>query len=72
MDSVKKLQQDIEKIKARNQRVEADKAWEISWERKMLVTILTYFVVVIFFWIALSTRAAALRKTHADVRASGN
>lgn len=52
MASLTKIEQEITQIKARNQRVEADKAWEISWERKMLVAILTYFVVVLFFWIA--------------------
>lgn len=56
MDSVKKLQQEIELIKERNQRVEADKAWEISWERKVLITFLMYFVIVLFFWIAKSPK----------------
>ena len=52
MTSVKKLQQEIEFIKQRNQRVEADKAWETSWTRKIIVAVLTYFVVVIFFYFA--------------------
>ena len=46
------LQREIKTIQERNQRVEADKAWETSWERKVLVALLTYFVVVLFFWIA--------------------
>jgi len=46
------LKRDIEKIKQRNKRVEADKAWETSWSRKILVTILTYIVIVIFFYFA--------------------
>ena len=29
-----------------------DKAWETSWTRKLLILTLTYFVVVIFFYIA--------------------
>lgn len=36
----------IEKLEARNQRVEADKAWEVSWSRKISIMILTYLVVV--------------------------
>ena len=46
------LQREIKTIQERNQRVEADKAWETSWERKILVALLTYFVVVLFFWMA--------------------
>jgi hypothetical protein len=37
-------------IEARNERVEADKAWEISWARKLLIVVLTYFVVVLFLY----------------------
>jgi len=40
---------EIESIKQRNKRVELDKAWEISWTRKIIIAILTYFVIVIFF-----------------------
>jgi peptidoglycan/LPS O-acetylase OafA/YrhL len=40
---------EIKKIKERNQRVEADKAWEVSSARKIVIAILTYIVVVIFF-----------------------
>jgi len=43
------IRKDIEEIKERNRRVEKDKAWETSWERKILVAILTYVVVVLFF-----------------------
>ena len=43
------LQKEINEIKLRNQRVEADKAWETSWSRKLLILVLTYIVVVIFF-----------------------
>ena len=43
---------EIEKLKSRNVRVEADKAWEISVARKVLIIILTYFVIVVFFYSA--------------------
>ncbi len=45
----KKIEQEIEKIKIRNLKVETDKAWETSYFRKILIAILTYFIVVLFF-----------------------
>ena len=35
-----------------NKKVEADKAWETSYSRKLLILILTYFVIVIFFFVS--------------------
>ncbi len=52
MDKIEKLEQEIKIIKERNRKVEADKAWETSILRKLLITILTYLVIVIFFFIA--------------------
>lgn len=52
MPSIEQLQSEIEAIKQRNQRVEADKAWEISWTRKIIILVLTYLVIVIFFFFA--------------------
>ncbi len=52
MPTLSSLQQQIDDIKARNQRVEADKAWETSWIRKILILALTYIVIVIFFFVA--------------------
>ncbi len=52
LDDVKNLQEEIEKIKERNARVEANKAWETSKSRKLLIAILTYFVIVLFFYFA--------------------
>jgi len=49
MDNIKEINQEIEKIKNRNSKVEADKAWETSFFRKVLISGLTYFVVVLFF-----------------------
>ncbi|MBI5412494.1 hypothetical protein HZA43_05010 [Candidatus Peregrinibacteria bacterium] len=39
-------------IEARNARVEADKAWETSWFRKIVIAGLTYLVVALFFVVA--------------------
>ena len=46
------LKKEIEVIKQRNKRVEADKAWETSLSRKIIIAILTYIVIVIFFYFA--------------------
>ncbi|MBS3137276.1 hypothetical protein J4232_02475 [Candidatus Woesearchaeota archaeon] len=42
------MQSEIESIKQRNKRVEADKAWETSKTRRIIIAVLTYFVIVIF------------------------
>lgn len=47
----KNLEQEIEKIKDRNKRVETDKAWETSWTRRICICILTYIVVVIYSYL---------------------
>jgi hypothetical protein len=36
------IEQEVLKIKERNQRVEIDKKWEISWFRRLLIMIFTY------------------------------
>ena len=46
------IEKEIKKIKLRNKKVEADKAWETSWSRKVVIAILTYIVIVIFFLLA--------------------
>ncbi len=43
---------EVEEIKKRNARVEADKAWETSWVRKGIIAVLTYLVIVLFFFSA--------------------
>lgn len=47
-----KIEKEIEKIKERNKKVENDKAWETSWARRIIIAILTYIVIVIFFYFA--------------------
>jgi preprotein translocase subunit SecF len=46
------IQKDIEAIKERNRKVEIDKDWETSLTRKILIAILTYIVIVLFFYFA--------------------
>lgn len=48
----KQISKELAAIKERNSRVEADKAWETSWTRKIIVAVLTYLVIVSFFIIA--------------------
>lgn len=45
---IKILKDEIEKIKARNKRVEADKAWELSKTRTMFIAISTYILIFTF------------------------
>ena len=52
MVSLKDLEKELKLVKQRNNRVEADKAWETSKIRKMLVGLLTYVVIVVFFKVA--------------------
>lgn len=36
------IEQELNLIKERNRRVEAEKAWELSWARRLFLTIVTY------------------------------
>lgn len=47
--SIEGLEKRIIKIEERNKRVEADKEWETSLIRKIIIAILTYVVIVLFF-----------------------
>ena len=39
---------DIRRLKERNARVEADKAWETSWVRRLFIAFVTYWVAVFY------------------------
>lgn len=39
------VKHNVEDIQTRNQRVEADKAWEISWTRRSIIAVGTYVVI---------------------------
>jgi len=50
---IKNMQQEdiileIQAIKSRNKKVEAEKAWETSWQRRILVIGTTYIFMVFF------------------------
>jgi hypothetical protein len=42
------LENRIEQLEARNLRVEADKGWETSWQRRVSIMLLTYMTVVFY------------------------
>lgn len=42
---------DIIELKARNKKVEADKAWETSWTRRVIIAVITYIIVAA--WLAM-------------------
>ncbi|MDO8511220.1 MAG: hypothetical protein Q7S55_03580 [Nanoarchaeota archaeon] len=49
---MKSLEKRLGAIEQRNKKVELDKAWEMSWLRKILIAVLTYITVVLFFLVA--------------------
>ena len=49
---LKQIESEIIKIQDRNKRVELNKKWETSISRKVIVALLTYIVIVIFFYFA--------------------
>ncbi len=49
MASLEQLEQEINRIKERNRRVEGDKAWEVSTARKIVIAVITFILVYAFF-----------------------
>ncbi len=47
---LEQLERRVLAIEQRNERVEKDKAWETSFTRIIVVSVLTYFVAVLAFW----------------------
>lgn len=45
------VEERLEKTEQRNKRVEADKAWETSYTRKICICLLTYIVVVTYSYV---------------------
>ena len=42
------IEQELTAIQERNQRVEADKAWEVSWTRRVFIALATYIIASIW------------------------
>ena len=49
-EKIKNLENEIEIIKQRNAKVEADKAWEVSYFRVFLISAVIYIVAVKFLY----------------------
>jgi len=45
MKTIEQLEEEIEKIKQRNQKVESDKTWEKSYVRRVLLMLFTYIAI---------------------------
>ena len=41
---IQNLEKEIKLIKERNLRVEAEKAWEVSWTRQLFIVVSTYII----------------------------
>ncbi len=52
MATIQELEEEINKIKERNKRVELEKVWGTSWIRKILIAAFTYLVISLFFLFA--------------------
>jgi hypothetical protein len=44
-------EQEILQIKERNKKVESDKAWEISWSRRLSIAVFTYIIAEVWLLI---------------------
>lgn len=42
------LEEDLKAIQARNAKVEADKAWETSWVRRLCIASFTYIIAAVY------------------------
>lgn len=45
------IEKEIEIIRQRNTKVELDKAWEMSWTRRIFISLITYFIA--WIWLIL-------------------
>jgi hypothetical protein len=50
MTKIEDLEEEINKIKQRNTRVEKDKKWETSWIRRILIAFGTYILILLFMF----------------------
>lgn len=48
---IEQIKQELEKIKDRNEKVEADKAWETSNFRKLVIFVITYIIATIWLFL---------------------
>ena len=51
MSTQKQLEKDVKALQDRNRRVEAGKAWELSYTRRLIITSFTYLAIGVYFWV---------------------
>ncbi|MBU0731712.1 hypothetical protein KKC88_02430 [Patescibacteria group bacterium] len=51
MTNIEQIEKDLAEIKKRNEAVEADKAWEVSYSRRIILLILTYIAIGVYLWL---------------------
>lgn len=56
MDKIESLEKRLEAIEKRNSRVEADKAWEGSLTRKLLIIICTYLIIASYLYFVVGIK----------------
>ncbi|TAK96045.1 hypothetical protein EPO05_02720 [Patescibacteria group bacterium] len=59
------IEKEIEAIKGRNIRVEADKGWETSWTRRLFIAVATYLIAVL--WLMLIRESSVWLKAVVPV-----
>ncbi len=67
MSEIAELRNEIKKLKERNKKVETNKAWELSWTRRLILAILTYVIAAI----TLQTLSNSSPWTNAVIPAIG-
>ena len=45
---MEKIETEIQNLKDRNKRVELDKTWEVSWTRRIFISVITYLVATLW------------------------
>lgn len=48
---LKKIIQALNHLHDRNRRVEAEKAWETSWTRRLWIAVITFFVALVWLFV---------------------
>ena len=59
------IESEIQAIKERNERVESDKAWEISFTRRLTICVLTYIIASV--WLLVISEKDILLKAFVPV-----
>ena len=59
------IEKELEKIYVRNKKVESDKAWEVSWTRRLFIAIVTYIFALV--WLIMIHEQVAYLKAIVPV-----